>query len=279
MNLLDIFQRNMNPKPWEEGERIPWHDPDFSRRMLREHLSQEHDAASRRTALIEKHVQWIHVNVLGERRSRILDLGCGPGLYSARLAALGHVTVGIDISPASIEHAREHSPDNCRFVLGDMRTEEFGTGFDLVMLIFGEFNIFRSQEATSVLRKAWAALKPGGKLLLEISSFEALHERGHQPAGWYSAADDLFGDAPHLCLMESFWDGEQDVAVERYFILDVSSGDVTRHSASLQAYSEARLEELLLEAGFQKASNYPDLTGEKQAVQEEMFVILAAKEA
>jgi len=49
MNLLDIIQRRAVPVPWEEGEKIPWHDPDFSRRMLREHLSQTHDLASRRS--------------------------------------------------------------------------------------------------------------------------------------------------------------------------------------------------------------------------------------
>lgn len=49
MNLLDIPGRTQPPEPWAEGDNIPWHDPDFSRRMLNEHLSQEHDAASRRT--------------------------------------------------------------------------------------------------------------------------------------------------------------------------------------------------------------------------------------
>lgn len=50
MNLLDLFHRNPDPAPWQEGEKIPWHDPDFSRRMLREHLSQKHDAACHRYA-------------------------------------------------------------------------------------------------------------------------------------------------------------------------------------------------------------------------------------
>ena len=48
MNLLDLIHRASPPAPWAEGDKIPWNDPDFSRRMLREHLSQAHDAASRR---------------------------------------------------------------------------------------------------------------------------------------------------------------------------------------------------------------------------------------
>ena len=48
MNLMDVIDRESPPVPWAEGEKIPWSDPAFSQRMLQEHLSQEHDAASRR---------------------------------------------------------------------------------------------------------------------------------------------------------------------------------------------------------------------------------------
>src|SRR5512133_3667932 len=105
MNLLDIVQRE-RPEPWAEGDNIPWNEPGFSQRMLKEHLSQTHDAASRRTEIIERHVVFIHGEVLGGPPGRVLDLGCGPGLYANRLARLGHTVYGIDFSPASIEYAR-----------------------------------------------------------------------------------------------------------------------------------------------------------------------------
>ncbi len=107
MNLLDLVQRVPTPTPWSEGDNIPWNDPAFSMRMLREHLSQEHDAASRRTEKIETHIAWIHREWLPKRPSRILDLACGPGLYTSRLARLGHACIGIDYSPASIAYAEE----------------------------------------------------------------------------------------------------------------------------------------------------------------------------
>ncbi len=66
MELIDIVRRQSAPRPWAEGEKIPWNDPDFSRRMLKEHLSQAHDAASRRFEIIDEHVEWIHNQVLIE---------------------------------------------------------------------------------------------------------------------------------------------------------------------------------------------------------------------
>jgi SAM-dependent methyltransferase len=276
MNLIDILQRDMNPQPWAEGEKIPWYDPDFSRRMLKEHLSQKHDAASRRTSIIKKHVDWINAHVLDRRPSRILDLGCGPGLYATRLAALGHACHGIDFSPASIAYALQHAPEGCSYTQGDVRTADYGSGYDLVMFIFGEFNVFKRLEARLILQKAYAALDPGGGLLLEVSSFDAVYEIGNQPATWYSAENELFADAPHLCLMESFWDDEQSVAIERYYILEAVSGAVTRFASSTQAYEADTLVKMLVGAGFQSPEFYASLTGKPDG-QSGLQVVLARK--
>lgn len=276
MKLSEIVQRNLEPQPWAEGEKIPWHDPDFSRRMLKEHLSQKHDAASRRTPKIKKQVDWIHGFALDGKPSRILDLGCGPGMYSARLAALGHVCHGIDYGPASIEYAVKHAPEHCSYTLGDIRTTDFGAGYDLVMLIFGEFNVFEPKDAKLILKKSYDALNPGGKILLEPQTFDAVYGTGSQPATWYSAENELFAEESHLCLMESFWDEEVSVAIERYYIVDSASGEVTRYSASTKAYENKELVDMLEDAGFRNPDIFPSLTG-KPDDQSEMFVLLAKK--
>lgn len=64
MHLLDLVSR-CPPQPWIDGGKIPWDEAGFSARMLQEHLSQEHDAASRRLNLIDRHVTWLHDHVLG----------------------------------------------------------------------------------------------------------------------------------------------------------------------------------------------------------------------
>ena len=86
MNIKQLITRIETPEPWSEGEKIPWNDLEFSERMLEYHLAQEHDLASRRYEIIDRHVDWIHKK-LG-KPSKILDLACGPGLYSIRLTRL-----------------------------------------------------------------------------------------------------------------------------------------------------------------------------------------------
>ena len=281
MKLLDVVRRQRVPQPWAEGAKIPWHDPDFSGRMLQEHLSQVHDAASRRFEIIDQHVRWIHEQVLKKSPTRVLDLGCGPGLYTSRLARLGHQCVGIDFSPASIAHARaqaEREGLRCTYVERDIRSADYGRGYGLVMLIFGEFNVFRPAEAQRILEKACGALRPGGSLLLEPHTFAAVRRIGKKPSSWYSSEQGLFSNEPHLCLQESYWDAESGVAIERYYVVDAVTGEVTRHSASVQAYTDEAYRSLLTGCGFEGVQFYPSLDGGmSRAGMDDFIVILGQK--
>ena len=278
MNLLDLLHRTTPPVPWAEGDKIPWNDPDFSRRMLREHLSQAHDAASRRSIIIDEHVEWIHRLVLNNRSSRVLDLGCGPGLYSSRLAQRGHTCVGLDFGPASIEYAREAAKQadlRCSYRLEDIRKADFGSGFNLVMFIYGEFNVFKPQDSELILQKSHTALQPGASLLLEVHSFDVVHRMGIQPSTWYSADTGLFSDRPHFCLQENFWDEAQSVATLRYWIVDAQTAQVTRYASSTQAYTRDQYLNILKAGGFRDIEIYPSLSGEVDPTQSDFFVIQA----
>jgi SAM-dependent methyltransferase len=256
MNLTDIVNRSMQPIPWTEGEKIPWDEPEFSRRMLREHLSQEHDAASRRFEIIERHVAWIHHTLLNERPSKVLDLGCGPGFYTSRLAKLGHSCTGIDFSPASIEFARkkdEEEKTGCTYIQHDLRTFDFGTGYDLVMLIYGEFNTFRKKDARDILVKAREALSQSGLVLVELNSFSCLKSFGKTEPGWHSNHSGLFSDRPYLLLEESFWNEEMQATTRRIYVIDAAGGEVLQMADNHQAYTEDEVRRLALDCGFVKA--------------------------
>jgi SAM-dependent methyltransferase len=280
MHLVDIVTRAEVPEPWAEGEKIPWDDPAFSRRMLNEHLSQEHDAASRRFAVIDAHVAWIDAQLLRGQPTRVLDLGCGPGFYAARLAAQGHTVVGIDFSPASIGYATTQAAErglDCTFVHHDIRTADYGTGYGLVMLIFGEFNVFRAEEARTILAKAYAALAPGGVVLLEPHTFATVEKLGREPASWFSTETGLFAAAPHILLQESFWDEDAAVATERFYLIDAATGVVTRHAASMQAYTDAQYRELLTECGFVDVALLPKWGVDGDTFSEGLLVLHARK--
>jgi len=253
VTIEEIVRRKARPEPWSEGEKIPWNEPEFSERMLREHLSQKHDLASRRLNIIDAHVDWIHSRMLARERATVLDLGCGPGLYTSRLAKLGHACTGIDFSPASIRYAKEQATEeelNCTYVRADVREADFGSGFDLVMFLFGELNVFRPEDARAILEKAWAAIAPGGALLLEPHRFGTVEKIGTQAPFWQSAEAGFFSDEPHLWLRESFWDAKTRTATTRYFVIDAATGEVVRMADTMQAYTDQEYHRLLEDVGF-----------------------------
>jgi len=285
MDIADILNRQSPPEPWIEGEKIPWNDPEFSARMLNEHLSQEHDLASRKTDLVERQVDFFHKTILKGQPSQVLDLGCGPGLYASRLARLGHTCTGLDYSPASIEYARKQAQEAglaCSYTLMDLRNAAFGESspetFELAMMIFGELNAFHPDHARHILHQACLALKPGGLLLLEVATCEVIKAVGQAKPSWYSSPCGLFSAQPHLCLSESFWDEQKAVATERYFILD-AQGRVTRHTASSQAYTPEQFASMLAQSGFDSRTlqTYPSSCGVAEPRLAEFYVITIRK--
>jgi SAM-dependent methyltransferase len=281
MQLADLWRRAIPPAPWREGDNIPWNEPAFSARMLDEHLSQAHDAASRRSALIDRHVAWIHHTLLHSSPTTILDLGCGPGLYTSRLARLGHSCTGIDFSPASIAYARTSAVEqqlDCRYALEDLRSAAFG-GFGLAMCIFGEINVFPRDQAANLLRKAYDALAGGGVLLLEAHTFAAIQQIGQRPPRWFTAQTGLFGATPHLGLVEHFWHAEARAATIRSYAIELASGALTSYAQSFQAYSAPEYTALLQACGFGDIVFTPSLTGAPEADQPDLVVVVARKAA
>ena len=278
-DLLTIIQRPQTPKPWSEGEKIPWSDPGFSERMLAHHLSQDHDLASRRLEIIDRHVQWIH-GVLGGKPSTILDLACGPGLYTNRLAKQGHNCRGIDFGPASIRYAKSQAESDgldVEYTLKDIRAADYGTGNDLVTMIYGEFNVFKQEDITTVLKKAYDSLKEGGVFIAEPNRYMTVKREGTSPPTWYTSKSGLFSPRPHLCLMENFWDPATHTATQRYYIVDAENHTVTLHASTMVAYSREDLTDLLRGAGFKEIEFHESLSGGTKDLDENLEVVLARK--
>jgi SAM-dependent methyltransferase len=280
LDFRSIIHRELTPSKITGLGKIPWNDPELSQRMLLEHLSQFNDAASRRKSIIKKHVQFIHTEILTKKPSRILDLGCGPGLYSIRLAKLGHTCVGIDFAPAAVEFAQETASSenvNCTFKLEDFTRADYGNNYDLVIMVFSELNTLALGEIKEILRRSFQSLVKGGKLLIEVPSFDAVYQIGNQPPIWYSEESGVFSEEPYICLTESFWDESTSTAVERYYVIPESGGPVVEFINRTRAFEESDYQEMMLDAGFSSVSFFPSLTGEEQQQLDGMVVVLAEK--
>jgi len=256
MKVSDIIKRVQPAPPWVYGEKIPWNDPEFSRRMLQFHLAQDSDWASRRSEFIQHHVDWVAAQ-LPAPGSRILDLACGPGFYTQILAGRGHHCVGVDFSPASIDYANKKALESglkINYILNDIRRYSNSDPFDCIMFVFGEFNVFSESDARAILANVSDMLKPGGLFILEGHTFDAVRDTGLAPPSWWSCDNDegLLSDKPHLCLQENYWDEAGSTATTRYFTINAAGSVVRMFCSSMTGYQPAQYEQMHTEAGLEK---------------------------
>lgn len=263
--LWQIYKRAERPEPWDKDGNLPWNDPDFSRRMLREHLDESHGAASRVTAEREQQLAWLWSRLGLQAGASVLDLTCGPGLYAVALAERGADVTGVDFGPASIAHARKLAGEagvtgRCRFVEADVRAYEPEAGaFDAVLFLYGQLAVFPRDVAAQLLRKAAKALKSGGGLLVELLEQERVDKKNS--TWWFADDTGLWGDAPFLNLGERFWYEEEKLSCERYYTLHLETGRLDEVILCDQTYSGEEMSEMMRQASFAGVEVYPAWDG------------------
>ncbi|MFG0450523.1 class I SAM-dependent methyltransferase [Shewanella sp. yb_14] len=252
MNINKLISQHFPIRLLPNESKIPWNDADFSQRMLENHLSQEHDWASRKLAVIERQVDWLYSQLAPG--AKVLDLGCGPGFYTQLLAKRGFCCTGVDFSPASIAYAQQQAQAaglDIDYQLLDVRSYRPTKKFDFIMMTFGELNVFSAADAKSLLKDCANWLTPNGKLLVEVHSFDEVKRQGQAEPSWQRHSQGLFLDAPHLLLTEHAWDEALQTSSTLFWVIE-ENGKVTRFGSRMQAWQDEEYLQLLNECGFNK---------------------------
>jgi SAM-dependent methyltransferase len=218
--------------------------------MLAEHLDQTHDLASRRLAVVEHQVEWLVERLGLAAGDRVLDLGCGPGLYAAELGRRGIAVTGVDVGPAAVREARARCAGlPCSFTCADMRSISLDDGsFDAAMILYGQLAVQRPPDVEALLLRIAAALTATGRLVVEVADASKLDRTS--TSTWWTGQDDLWGEGEHLVLHEHGWDDDAGASVDRYHVVDLESGRVEVLGVSEGAYPPERLVTVLRAAGF-----------------------------
>lgn len=243
-----------------EAKNLPWDAPDFSERMLREHLDESHGAATRVAAERAVQLDWLWQKLDLQPGSRLLDITCGPGLYAVELARRGCAVLGIDFSPAAIAYAKDLARSEgmtsvCTFMEQDVREMDLAEGdFDAGLFLYGQLAVFTKAEAQMLLEKTAQALKPGGKLCVELLNQKRVDKTRSE--WWFTDDKGLWGDRPFLHLGERFWHEKEEMSVERFYIIYLETGELTEIALSDQTYSLEMMTRMMQRAGFSEIDVY-----------------------
>jgi SAM-dependent methyltransferase len=205
------------PRAFDPDVELDWGDPVISRRLLREHLDQTHDGASRRLRIVGEHVRRL-VRLLPEAPAEILDAASGPGLYAVRLAAAGYRVTALDVGAAVVAHARRLARE--RSLSGavvarvrDLRSLDDVSRYDGAVLIYHVLEAFPRREQVDVLRRLARSVRGGGPLVVEMRL------RPDQAEGrissWEVVDGSLLSDRRHLLLVETVHDRRANTYVLR----------------------------------------------------------------
>jgi SAM-dependent methyltransferase len=278
MDLETLAKYQQKPAPFTPGTPLFWDDPHISKGMLAAHLNPEIDLASRRPETIDRSVAWIVAALDLRAGDAVLDLGCGPGLYAARLAQHGLVVTGVDASRRSVDYARQYAEDHhlaITYRYADYLSLEEAGKYKASLLIFGEFCTFNPEQRRQLLDNVHRALKPGGYFVLDVSTRPHREQAGAKN-NWLVAESGFWRPGPHLVLETGFDYPEQDLYLDQMIVIE-ENGAVTVYRNWFQDYTPERITQELEAGGFLVESLWGDLTGTPYSADAEWIGVVARR--
>lgn len=260
MKILDIHQYTRKPQLYEKGNAVMWTDKHISQQLLNVHLNKEVDLGSRKLSTIDSTVKWILANT-EKKQLNILDLGCGPGLYSERLALLGHKVTGVDFSENSIEYAKKEAK-NKKLDITYLKENYLNLDleentFDLVILIFTDFGPLLPNERAHLLINIKRVLKPNGLFIFDVLNDKNIKDKV-SPKNWETSAEGFWKNEPYLALSDSFVYEENKVILYQHIIIDAQD-NLSVYRFWTHFFSHSDLSEILHEHNFKNLSFHEDV--------------------
>lgn len=254
-----------------------WNDPHISRQMLKHHLNPNSDIASRNHRFIEHSLNWISKKFGIDSNKYVADFGCGPGLYSMKLARFGAHVTGIDFSKNSIEYAKKQAASN-RLEIEYINENylQFNTEkkFDLILLIFLDFCPLNPEQRKQLLSVFYKCLKDTGSILIDLLSINAFYKKEESSLFEHNLMDGFWSEHDYFGFMHCF-KYDNFSTLDKYTIVEKSG---TWHVYNwFQYYSKEMIKDELLENNFIVTEYYSDVTGNAFHPEKDEFVVIAKK--
>jgi cyclopropane fatty-acyl-phospholipid synthase-like methyltransferase len=239
-----------------------WTDEHTSKQMLEYHLNESIDVSSRNKSFIEQSVEWIvsHFQVGGN--TAIADFGCGPGLYTTRLAERGAIVTGIDFSENSLRHAKQVADEkglDINYVLTNYLDFETTDRFDLIIMIMCDYCALSPEQRKKLLSKFRSLLKPEGSVLLDVYSLNSFNQKEESATYELNQLNGFWSPDDYYCFVNTFKYDIERVILDKYTIIEAARKRVVYNW--LQYFSEDSLRNEFEENGFKVEALYSDVAG------------------
>ena len=258
-NLLNEISSRSEPFEFYTAAEL-WTDEHTSAQMLQYHLNESIDVSSRNHAFIDRSVKWIVSQFNLGPETAIADFGCGPGLYTARLAQTGAEVTGIDFSKRSIDYAQTVAIEKSlaiTYINQNYLEYQTDKRFDLIIMIMCDFCALSPAQRKTLLQKFHALLKPKGAILLDVYTVNAFEQKQESSAYERNQLNGFWSPNDYYAFVNIFKYDDEKVTLDKYTIIEQ---DRTRTVYNwLQYYSRQSLTQELEENSFQVKEFFADV--------------------
>lgn len=273
----ELSKINRKPEPFEfyTAEDL-WTDEHTSKKMLEYHLDGSIDASSRNIEFIDQSVLWIlnHFNL--DSNSSVLDLGCGPGLYTNRFAEKGINVTGVDFSRRSIEYAKKTQLKYVDYINKNYLNFVTDKKFDIITMIMCDFSALSHEQRKLILEKSGNMLKPNGKIILDVHSLNYFNQKEEISAYEFNHMDNFWSSEDYYCFINTFKYDNQKITLDKYTIIEKERIRVVYNW--LQCFSVESLKKEFEENNFVVEEIYSDVSGQKYNDKSLEFAVVAKKQ-
>jgi len=271
---------NHKPAPFEHytAEEL-WANEHTSQQMLAFHLNDELDLSSRNARFVHESIEWITSHFAIGNGTRVADFGCGPGLYTNRLAQLGAAVTGIDFSARSIDHAKtvaEQQGLEVTYLNQNYLESNLEGPFDLILMIFCDFCALSPSQRRHLLQEFRRLLSPDGQLLFDVYSFAAFEKREAVATYAMNLMDGFWSEQPYFGFLNTFLYNDEKVILDKYTIAQANQTRTVYNW--LQYFSPETLERELADCGLRISSLLGGVRGTPYASSGETFAVVATQE-
>jgi len=252
----DLFRSLKKPELWRRSSEPFWNDEHISKGMLEAHLDPEWDAASRKHSFIDKSAEWLSSVI--PAGSRILDIGCGPGLYTKRLSDMGYRVTGMDYSRRSIAYAKSQDLKT-EYICQNYLDLDYSDAFDAIALIYCDYAALIPDERKILLDRVYKALKPGGVFIFDVNSDKFFERLADKTTWGLRENGGLLSPEPHIWLEATYLYENNTVSVDQYVIITGES--VKEYLIWFTGYSIEKLRDEVSPFGFGTKGVYDDVCG------------------
>ena len=200
-----------------------WTDEHTSQQMLAFHLDGEVDLSSRRTAFIDASAHWMTERFALSAGSRVIDFGCGPGLYTSRFARTGAEVYGIDFSRRSLDYARDTARReglSVSYIESDYLGYRPEGAFDLATMIMCDFCALSPAQRAAMLATFAGLLSDRGRVVLDVHSLRAFADKQEGTICEENQLNGFWSAEPYFGCVSSFKYDDEKVSLDKYTIVE-----------------------------------------------------------